>query len=314
MSTAPPPDQTTNVMPHDHPRGEPCCPSCGSKGSDAVSSTERYVFAIGKLDVRFPNLGLEREFQRAAQRIGAAASPRGERIASVLREHRHIALRVCPLLLVGGVPAYVVAPSAAYVRDSLIDALIETDKADQWAVVSGRLGPLCRPTDCGGVVAPVLACEELYSFSVGEWSRDLAAALQPAVQAKRVTEKAVVRAAAEVFGTVVSSAENAGASDPHRALNYALVRHPGVFLAVAERSGRAVLDKIETRALPSLAGRRQVAIVLSFIDSTTGVPERLFCRVDVTDQWPFIAGSPEGGAGPLGLMPFVENEIVGALF
>jgi hypothetical protein len=164
------------------------------------------------------------------------------------------------------------------------------------------------------VVAPVLGCEELYAFSIDEWSRELTTTLRPAIQSKRITKDALVRAAGELFGGVVASAENTGASDSHRALNYALVRHPGIALAVAERAGRAVLDKIETRALPSLAGRRQVAIVLSFLDSATGVPERQFCRVDVTDQWPFVTGSAEGAAGPLGLMPFVENEIVGALF
>jgi hypothetical protein len=283
---------------------------------------ERYVFAVGKLDVRFPNLGLEREFQRAAQRMTVSgekergtrgAGARGERIARVLRDHRHIAMRICPLLKVGGVPAYVIAPAAAYVRDSLIEALPTIDKDDQWAVAIGRLGPLCRPSDCGGVVAPVLSCEELYSFSIDEWATDLAAALQPAIEAKRVTKQAVADAARELFATVLSSAENAGATDAHRALNFALVRHPGLFLAAAERSGRAVLDKIETRLLPGLSGRRQVGIVLTFVDSTTGVPERQFSRIDVTDQWPFVAGGADGGSGPVGFLPFVENEVVGAL-
>jgi len=314
--TSTPPDQTSStVAPDQQPlRDESCCSSCASKDRGESPHMDQFVFAIGKLDVKFPNIGLEREFQRAAQRSGATTGTRSEKLAAVLRSHRHIASRICPLLLVGGIPVYVIAPAAAYVRDALIEALAVNDSGDQWVVVSGRLGPPCRPTDCGGVVAPVVACDELYSFTVQQWSKDLTEALQPAIKAKRATDQALARAAKEVFSTVVSSAENAGASEQHRALNYALVRHPGIFLTVAERSDRAVLDKIETRMLPSFASRRQVGIVFTFLDNTTGVAERLFCRIDVTDEWPFVAGSSDGGPGPLGLAPFVENDIIGPVF
>jgi hypothetical protein len=54
-------------------------------------------------------------------------------------------------------------------------------------------------------------------------------------------------------------------------------------------------------------GNRVVTIILTFIDLTTGVPERLFSRVDVTEEWPFVADVSHGGAPPLGLQPFVET-------
>ncbi len=308
-TTASPPEiQSSNL---EQQGSQPCCPTCAAKPHEEVGPGEQFAFAIGKVDMRFPNLGLEREFQRVAQGKNAGANRRGEPIAAVLREHRHISARVCPLLLIANVPAYVVAPASSHIRDALIDALAAGDKPDQWVTVIGRLGPPCRPTDCAGVVAPILFADEIYSFSVGEWSADLARALKAAIQAKKTTEKALVSVATEVFSSVVNSLQNSGATDQHRALNYVLLRHPGLFLAAAERSGRAVLEKIETRQVPALASRRQVAVVLSFIDSATGVVERLFSRIDVTDEWPFIAGSAEGTPGPLGFQPFIENEIIG---
>jgi hypothetical protein len=292
-----------------HGGAQPCCSACASKAGEAMAG-ERFVFAIGKVDLRFPNLGLEREYQRAEHQLGKAGGRRGERLAAVLRGQRHIATRVCPLLMVGGVPAYVLAPAAAYVREALLEAVAVSDRPTQWVVAVGRLGPLCGPTDCGGVVAPVVACDELYSFSADEWAKDLADVLKPAIEAKRATREAVARAALEVFDSVVASAQNTGAMDQHRALNYALVRYPGLFLAAAERAGRQVLDRVETRMASGASGRRQVAVVLTFVDSATGVPERLFCRIDVTDEWPFVAGSPEGARGSLGMVPFVENEML----
>src|SRR5688572_30202003 len=95
-------DPAPSPTSHEHSPNEPCCASCAAKASDPLLGIERYAFAIGKIAVRFPNLGLEREFQRAAQQLGTGERPRGERVASVLQENRHIALRVCPVLLVGG--------------------------------------------------------------------------------------------------------------------------------------------------------------------------------------------------------------------
>ena len=104
------------------------------------------------------------------------------------------------------------------------------------------------------------------------------------------------------------STENVGATDTHRALNYLLVQHPGIFLAAAERSHRE-LDRIDTQIIQCGAVRKHVAVIFSFIDHVTGVADRLFTRVDVTEEWPFVVDS-EGAVGPLGLQPYVENSLL----
>jgi hypothetical protein len=78
--------------------------------------------------------------------------------------------------------------------------------------------------------------------------------------------------------------ENMGISDGHRALNYLLVQHPGMFLAAAERRNH-VLDRIETRVFQA---------------------ERLYCSVDITEEWPFVA-STAGSLSPLGFAPFLDS-------
>ena len=103
------------------------------------------------------------------------------------------------------------------------------------------------------------------------------------------------------------STENVGATDTHRALNYLLVQHPGIFLA-AERSHRE-LDRIDTQIIQCGAVRKHVAVIFSFIDHVTGVADRLFTRVDVTEEWPFVVDS-EGAVGPLGLQLYVENSLL----
>jgi hypothetical protein len=287
------------------------CPSCAA----AIPAAEQFVFAIGKLDVRFPSVGIEREFRRCAKLVsGAASMSRGERLRKVLEANQHLAVRVCYLLVIGAVPAYVVAPPTALVRETILAGLSATDKSDQWAVLVGRQGPVCSPSDCGGLLVPMAVCDQLYVFSVEEWLSDLTTALKPAVGAKKTNRETLSKVARELFNQTVSALQNIGATDAHRALNFLLMRHPGLFLAAAERAGKSALDKIETRVIHGLGTRRLVAVILTFLDLTTGVPERLFCRVDVTEEWPFVADQADGSPAPLGLLPFIENELLAAAY
>jgi hypothetical protein len=61
------------------------------------------------------------------------------------------------------------------------------------------------------------------------------------------------------------------------------------------------------------SARRIVSVIRTFIDRATGVPERLFTRVDVTEEWPFVADSMQGGAIPLGLSPYIGHGFAGAV-
>jgi PatG Domain len=288
------------------------CASCGERRPQ--TQQEEYVYALGKLDVRFPSVGLEREFRQRSARVSEdATAPRGARLRQVLEGNGHLARRMCYLLLVGGTPAYVVAPTASHMYPEVMSAVERIGQDDSWALVIGRRGPITSPGSCGGVIAPIVACDQLYAFSRDEWYGSLEAQLEPAFTAKRLVRKDFGSLARELFGQVVESTENLGASDAHRAVNYLLMQHPGLFLAAAERAGKQRLDRIETRSIFGLGLRRLVGVVATFIDPVTGVAERLFTRVDVTEEWPFVADTAEGTPAPLGLLPYVDNALLGAM-
>ena len=113
-----------------------------------------------------------------------------------------------------------------------------------------------------------------------------------------------------LFHRIVQSTENVGATDVHRALNYLIMQHPGIFLAAAEKRERHVLERIETRLVQGVSARRQVAVILGFTELSTGITERLFTRVDITEEWPFVSDA-DGERGPLGLQPWLENSMLG---
>jgi hypothetical protein len=267
------------------------------------------VYALGSLDVRMPTLGIEREFQQRERQLYAGSRPkerREERIAAVLRANPHLARSVCFVLSVEGIPAYVVMAASRDVLDQILQAL-ETKKAEgAWSLVIGRAGPIAGPATCGGIVAPILACDQLYAFTTKELLTSLSKALEPVRKVRKLDPDRLFALGAELFERIASSVDNMGLLDSHRALNYLLVQHPGLFLAYAERHESALLDCIETRVTDSPGLRRIVSIILTFLDRATGVPERVFTRVDTTEEWPFLVDAPNANAPTLGLRPFID--------
>ena len=284
------------------------CPSCAGHGPAAP---EQFVYALGRIEARFPSLALEREYQQRERALGAAADAHHHaRMRAVLEQNPHIAAQLCYVFKVGGSPAYILAPAGHHLRQALFEAIAMGDAADGCVVAVGRIGPMAPASACSGILAPVVLCDQIYTFQRAEWLKALSGSLAKALEERQIESPHFAEVASELFTRLTQSTENVGASDAHRALNYLIMQHPGMFLAVAERRHRHVLDRIDTRIIQVPSARRQVAVILSFVETSTGLTERLFTRVDVTEEWPFVADA-ESGRGALGLMPYLENTLLG---
>jgi hypothetical protein len=97
------------------------------------------------------------------------------------------------------------------------------------------------------------------------------------------------RSADEVFGTIIQMADNAGASDEHRALNYLAVRYPRLYASAAQAHSRnASVTGVEVRPSRLSGVRNVVEVIFSYTDRQTDVVEKWFVRVDVTEEYPFL--------------------------
>jgi hypothetical protein len=282
------------------------CPECAARDApQAQPAPEQFAYVVGRLDVRFPSLGIEREYQQRERMIGDLPQARNLRVRAVLERNPHLATRVGWILSVGGNPAFALSPTSSGLKESFFKALSEADQPDRFCVVIGRVGPFVNPASYGGLLLPLLMVDQIYVGSLEEWAAGLTGAVKNVLKARKISEEAFQTASRELFRNIIGMPDNMGVSDGHRALNYLLAQHPGMFLAAAERKGH-VLDRIETRVQLSAGGRRHVAAILSFVERVTGVAERLFCSVDVTEEWPFVVGG-DGASSPLGFAPFLEN-------
>jgi hypothetical protein len=240
------------------------------------------VYAIGRIEARFPRAAVEKEFAQVRSRADTTGKTDREVFHDVLaeRSNRYLVRKLCWVLSVQGLETYLLQPGDPADFDLLMEAIRPRPAPGDLDVVIGVRGPIAPPEMCNGLMVPIVLFDQIYSFD-----RDsLIKAIPPPKP-----DQAIAPAAEEVLDLIMQMTDNAGATDEHRALNYLAMRYHGLYAAVAEQFGRnASLSGVEVR--PSTLGgtRRIVDVILTFTNRNTDVAEKMFARVDVTEEFPFL--------------------------
>ena len=251
------------------------------------TATYSYVYALGRITPRFPSLAVEKEFAQATGRADTAGLTDRQALQSVLSEraNRYLARQLCWVLTIEGLETYILQPRDPADLDLLVEAMRPTPSPIDVDVVIGVRGPIAPPDMCNGLMIPIVAFDQIYSFD-----RDSLVASIPrpeSIPAER--EEAFRASAGELFDRIMQAADNAGATDEDRALNYLTMRYPGIYARAAEEFGRnAALTAVIVRP-SSLSGVRKIVdVIFSYTHRTTDVTEKYFVRVDVTEEFPFL--------------------------
>ena len=241
-----------------------------------------YVYALGRIEPRFPRLSVEKELAQATGRAETANLTDRQALRQVLEQNRYLVKQLCWVMTVGGLETYIVAPRDPTDTNLLLETLRPNPRPGDVDLVVGMRGPLAPPEMCNGLVVPIVAFDQLNSFD-----RDSLIGSIPrpeAIPAERFAE-----AAAEVFDRIMQMTDNAGDTDEHRALNYLTVRYPAIYAAVAQAQGRnCSLTAVDVRPSTLSGVRNIVDVIFSFTDRATDVVEKQFLRVDVTEEFPFL--------------------------
>lgn len=265
------------------------CPTCGgrvmSSGEQNQTANPSFVYAIGQIDYRFSNLGLEKEFAQVAGRSNTAGLRDRQVAQKVLSDdqNRYLVRQLCWVLTIEGLDTYILQPRDPADFKMFIEALGRPYSSDNDVdVVIGLRGPIAPPSMCNGLAVPVVFFDQIYSFD-----KDSLVKAMPKPE-KRKAEQ-FEGDAKDLFSRVVQLADNAGATDEHRALNYLAVRYPDIYHEAsrqhAENSSLAAVDVRPSR----LSGSRKVLdVIFSYSNRQTDVIEKRFVRVDVTEMFPFL--------------------------
>jgi hypothetical protein len=253
-----------------------------------------YVYAIGRIEPRFPSLSVEREYAQVVARLDTTGQSDAQIMRRVLRdrENRYLARQMCWVFSVQGLPTYLISIRDPADLDLLIDAVRETPAPTDLDVIIGLLGPLAPPEVCEGLVLPIAVADQVYSFE----RRELIDALPAPEQAD---QEGFGRSAAEVLDRILQLADNSGATDEHRAVNYLAVRYQPIYARTAQQhQDQSSLVAVEVRPSRLSGPEKIVDVVISFRGRSTNLTEQFFVRVNVTGEFPFVL---------TGLQPFFER-------
>jgi hypothetical protein len=247
-------------------------------------TTSAYVYALGRIEPRFPRLSVEKEYAQATGRAETAGLTDRQALQTVLSkpENRYLARQLCYVLTIEGLETYILQPGDPVDLQILIESLRPSPQTGDVDVVIGRRGPIAPPELCNGLMVPIVVFDQIYSF-------DRESFIKSIPRPDQIPAKEFGPAAQELFERVIQMADNAGATDADRAVNYLALRYPPIYARAAESfAANSSLTSLEVRPSPLSGTRKIVEVIFSYTNRSTDVTEKFFVRVDVTEEFPFL--------------------------
>lgn len=245
-----------------------------------------HVFAIGRVRPQFPGLSVEKEFAQALGNLDTTGMTDSEAFHAVVsdRANRYLARQLCWVMVIAGMEMYLLVPRDPSDLDLLIDGIRPRTSPGDLDVVVGVRGPVAPPAVCNGMQLPIVIFDQLYSFD----RTSLVEAI-PQPEGSKQDRKQFEAAAAELFDRMMQLADNTGATDEHRALNYLAIRYPAIYARAARAAQEgSSLSSVEVRSSRLSASRTVVNVIFAYTDRKTDFTDKSFVRVDVTEEFPFL--------------------------
>jgi len=247
-------------------------------------TTSAYVYAQGRIEPRFPRLSVEKEYAQVTGRAETAGLTDRQALQTVLSqpENRYLARQLCYVLTIEGLDTYILQPGDPGDLQILIESLRPTPQPGDVDVVVGRRGPIAPSELCNGLMVPIVIFDQIYSF-------DRESFIKSIPRPEKISAKEFGPAAEELFDRIMQMADNAGATDADRAINYLALRYPAIYARAAESfAANSSLTALEVRFSPLSGTRRIVEVIFSYTNRETDVTEKFYVRVDVTEEFPFL--------------------------
>ena len=247
-------------------------------------ATPAYVYAIGRVEPRFPTLSAEKEFVQATGRAETAGLTDRQALHALLseRQNRYLARQLCWVLTIEGLETYLLTPRDPTDFEMLVEAVRPAPRPADVDIVIGMRGPIASPEACNELMIPIVVFDQIYSF-------DTDALIKAIPRPEQMPAKQFEQVADQLFNQITQMADNAGATDEHRALNYLTCRYSRIYETTAERlAENSPLTAVDVRPSRLSGVRRIVDVIFSYTNRQTDVTEKHFVRVDVTEEFPFL--------------------------
>lgn len=264
--------------------GERPCPTCGSAMATDGTGAASFVYALGRIEPRFPSLAVEKEFAQATARAETVGLTDRQALHEVLSQpqNRYLVRQLCWVLTIEGLETYILRPRDPVDFSLLLEALRPAPRPTDVDVVIGLRGPIAPPQMCNGLMVPIVVFDQIYSFDIDSLVKSIP-------KPEKITKEKFEPVAEELFDRIIQMTDNAGATDEHRALNYLAVRYPAIYTKAAEAFAQDFsLTAVEVRSSPLRSTHNIVEVIFAYTNRNTDFTEKFFVRVDVTEEFPFL--------------------------
>jgi hypothetical protein len=224
------------------------------------------------------------EFAQASGQAETAGLTDRQALQTVLSqpENRYLARQLCYVFTIEGLDTYILQPGDPVDLQVLIESVRPTPQPGDVDVIIGRRGPIASVELCNGLTVPIVIFDQIYSF-------DRESFIKSIPRPEKISAKDFGPAAQELFDRIIQMADNAGATDADRAVNYTALRYPAIYAKAAESfAANASLTGLDVRTSPLSGTRKIVEVIFSYTNRATDVTEKFFARVDVTEEFPFL--------------------------
>jgi hypothetical protein len=271
------------------------CPTCGvptqlNPPSNNMT-TSAYVYALGCIEPRFPRLSVEKEYAQATGRAETTGLTDRQALQTVLSQNRYLARQLCYVLTIEGLDTYILQPGDPVDLQILIESLRPTPQPGDVDVVVGRRGPIAPPELCNGLMVPIVIFDQIYSFDRESFVKSIP-------RPEKISAKDFGSAAQELFDRIIQMADNAGATDADRAVNYLALRYPAIYARAAESfADNWSLSSLEVRPSPLSGTRKIVEVIFCYTNRETDVTEKFSTCLSqcISDCIGGCAGDPDCG-------------------
>jgi hypothetical protein len=179
-------------------------------------------------------------------------------------------------------PTYLLIPTDPLDIDRLAQALRPSADLGDIDVIIGKRGPIAPPEVCDGLVIPIVSVDQIYSFD-----RDTLMKAIP--KRKGESDEQFRKTANAVFNHIIQMADNAGATDEHRALNYLSVRYDEIYHRTQLlQDENYSFTAVEVRPSPLSSTRKVVNVIFAYENRTNRAIQKWSIKVDVTEEFPFL--------------------------
>jgi PatG C-terminal len=256
---------------------------CGCGANKPSMLDRNFVYALGRIQPRFPSRSIEKEYYQVIGRTETSGQTDYEAMRTALsqRQNRYLVRQICWIFSIEGIETYILKPVDPADFDLLVESLRAPPRGTDLDVIIGYRGFMAEPEMCNGLVVPIVAFEQIYSFDVDT--------LMKSLPKKEKTRRDYTTKSEEVLYRIMQMADNVGATDEHRCLNYLAVRYPAYYEKTAEmHENDYSLTRIDVRPSRLTGVEKIMDCIFTYTNRKTDVDEKWYCRVSLSGLFPHL--------------------------